>query len=330
MIQQSKQKNGLGKTKWLKPFFMSFLLCLLCLGVRQKTEAAANAWESAPLSFGSKEYQHYCAGGLYVWTNTENTELYYSKRYSGTGKKLWSVSPGESLMLEKGEFWRSARFCTDGTYLFFAVYKKDSSKATVLRINIKTGKVKNICTYKSSYGVFYGYYKNQILLAREFHNSIGISLYSYNIKTKKNRCIKKNIDDGGSRQYGKYVVYLNVNGAGIYPENLYVRNIDTGKTVKISKNASYVRIINGKVYFLEELKNGWGIIKSSTMTGKVKNITGKFRWYGTALSCSMLLQKNYAVVMVSTLNEKGFFTDKKDYFKVTYNTKNIQKITKIL
>ena len=294
---------------------LTLLFCLLSLGFGQTANAREKSYESTYLT----QIEHgYYAGGLYVWTDKTKTKLYCCKRFSQSGEEIWTASSDESLMPTDG----GTRFSTNGTYVYFAVYKKDSS-VTVIQLNVKTKKAKTVCKYKGSYGAFYGYYKNKVLLTRKSKkNSVfGISLYSYNTKTKKCQRMKKDIDGGGSRQYGKYIVYLDINGIGAYPEKLYIFNIDTGKTVKISKSASFIRIMNGKVYYLEELSNGLGVIKSSTMAGRMKSITPKFKWSGIVNGCRILIEEKHATVRFAR-SASG----KSECFKISYNKKSVSRM----
>ena len=124
-------------------------------------------------------------------------------------------------------------------------------------------------------------YKNVLYYEKDhIYDSELIDLWTYNLKTKKIKCVQKNA--AILRQNGKNLL-LAPNTGAVSPLPCYLYNLSTGKSKRIDSSSINSDMIDGKIYYAKCLSKKWTnkgyptkIYSYSLKTGKRKAISKTF------------------------------------------------------
>lgn len=292
---------------------LSVLLLTLMIwgGNSYAANAAAKPYESGYPTPVDKYSSKLKLAGKYFWVDEYGGSIYYSGSKNAKGKKL--VPAVEGL---------GSRIVTNGQNLIYTVANARTGYTDVYQVKIKNAKKKKLGKYKTkgqfSDRALLGYYDGKVIISDS--GTMGATQYPnlvvYNLKNGKSRRISGTYSS--PRQYGRYFLITSA-VSHAYPVALYVYNLATGRKVKISNCCSRCEIVNGGLYFAEEMGNSMVIKKCSLSGKKMKTLAGKITLndtMGYIHSCAM--GKTYAIY------SKG---GSDGWYKVTYKTKKISKST---
>lgn len=198
-------------------------------------------------------------------TEIQGARFWYNKSLKAApaaGKRI-------TVYAEKSDESLQNKIVSNGTYVYYAVQKKNANTTTIYLTNLKTKAKKTVCTYKSSYGTFCGYYNSKVYLSKPISEySADNRIVTYDVKSKKYKTIKTDVR--GFTQYGRYFVYFNsVDGAA--PKRLYVYNAFTGKTLRIATRSNIFSIQDGKLYYVEYNSSATrALVRVCSLTGSAK------------------------------------------------------------
>lgn len=303
------QAKAVGKVDF-RPAMLCMLLLLTWMCMFQRAGAAGHPYESRDKALTGNKVK---IAKYYFWQKDyQDLDIYYSKAYSGQGKKLVDLLPGESL---------NGNIISNGVYVYYA--KKRENTTQVCRVAIKTGKTKQIGSYTGDYELE-GYYNGKAYVS-ECYETVCHTLYTLNLKTGK---FRKTFSDpfGECKQYGQYFICRAAHGDPS-PTKLFVYNAKTGKRTRIAKKAGYFAVVDGLLYYTEFGNySGDGIpmsIKRVTLKGKnKKTLVAKAK---VSMAIPVAFRKTYAIYwdtkMVSG-NARYF------YYKASYGSGRIKETKK--